>query len=193
MTGDRVFSGAVRKVSNARSLSSPDFKHFNKVLWTICIVLSTMPFGCANSGLLVSYSKSQFADNFLNSNEVNSGPLSEKTSLGFHILRTLLSSSLSLLVRCCWGVCWFQNTWNNSPQERGWFSPIFWRGPYRLLSKVCQESHGSWVVQHFDGFYIISMPHNLISYLLCQHSCLARRVIVWPVFSIPRWPWCRIL
>ena len=80
VAGDGVFSlsGAVRKASNARSLSSPNFKHFNRVLLTVCIVISTMPFNSENSGLLVSCSKSQFAENFLNSSEVNSVPLSEK-------------------------------------------------------------------------------------------------------------------
>ena len=86
VAGDGVLSlpGAVCKAINARSLSS-DFKHFNRVLLTVCIVLSTMPSDCANSGLLVSCSKSQFAENFLNSNK-NSGPLSEKTSLGIPCL-----------------------------------------------------------------------------------------------------------
>ena len=107
---------------------------------------------------------------------------------GFHVLQTLLSSSLSLLVRYCWGVCWFQNTWSNSPQQWGRFSPVFWTGPYRLLSKVCQESRGSWVVQHFDSFCIVDMPHNLIPYLLCQHLCLARRVIVWPMTLFFQFP-----
>ena len=57
VAGDGVFSlpGAVRKASNARSLSSPDFKHFNRVLLTVCIVLSTMPFNGANSGLSVMF------------------------------------------------------------------------------------------------------------------------------------------
>ena len=63
-------------------LSSPDFRHFNSGLLTVCVVLSAMPFDCANFGLLVSCSKSQFAENFLNSNEVNSGPLSKKSSFG---------------------------------------------------------------------------------------------------------------
>ena len=51
VAGDGVFSlpGAVRKASNAKSLLPPDFRHFNKVLLTICIVFFTMPFDCANS------------------------------------------------------------------------------------------------------------------------------------------------
>ena len=76
--------GAVRKASNARSLSSPDFKHFNTVLLTDSIVFSAMPFDCANSGLLGSCSKSQFAENFL-----ISSPLSEKTSLGIPCLANI--------------------------------------------------------------------------------------------------------
>ena len=44
---------------------------------------------------------------------------------GFRILRTLLSYALSQLVRCCWGVCWFQNTWSNNPQQWGRFFPVF--------------------------------------------------------------------
>ena len=76
----------MRKASNVRSLSSPDFKHFNKVLLTVCIVLTTMPFDCVNSELLVSCSKFQFGENFLNSCEANSGPLSEKTNLGIPCL-----------------------------------------------------------------------------------------------------------
>ena len=79
--GALTLPGAVHKASNARSLPSPDFKHFNTVLLTIYIVLSIMPFDYANSWLLVSCSKYQFSENFLNSSEVNSGPLSEKTSL----------------------------------------------------------------------------------------------------------------
>ena len=89
----------MRKASNVKSLSSTDFKHFSRALLTICIVFSTMPFDCANSRFLVSCSKSQFAKNFLNSSEVNSRPLSEKTSLEIPCL--VMSSSLSLLVRCC--------------------------------------------------------------------------------------------
>ena len=59
VAGDEVFflPSAMRKASNARSLSSSDFKHFNRVLLTVCIVLSSMPFDCANFGLLVSCSK----------------------------------------------------------------------------------------------------------------------------------------
>ena len=55
VAGDGVLSwpGAARKASNDRSLSSPDFKHFNRVLFAVRIVLSTMPFDSANSGLLV--------------------------------------------------------------------------------------------------------------------------------------------
>ena len=177
--------------------------HFNRVILTVCIVLFTMPFDCANSGLLVSCLKSQVAENCLNSREVNSGPLSEKTSLGIPCLANIafiffitigevshwvplsyglvphLSKKLSklpLLVRCCWWVCWFQNSWGNSPQQWVRFSLVFWIGPYRFLSRVCQKSHGYWVVQHLDGFCIVGMPHNLISYLLFQHSCLARIV-----------------
>ena len=84
VAGDWVFSlpGAMRKTNNARSLSSPDFRHFNRVLLTICIILSTMPFDYANSGLQVTCSKSQFVENFLNSNKVIFGPLSEKNNLG---------------------------------------------------------------------------------------------------------------
>ena len=83
VAGDRVFSlpGALHKASNAKYLSSPDFRHFNRVLFKVCIVPSTIPFDCENSGLLVSCSKSQFAENFLNSSKGNSGLLSEKTSL----------------------------------------------------------------------------------------------------------------
>ena len=84
VASDGAFSmpGAVHKASNARSLSSFDFRHFSRDPLTICIVLSTMPFDSANSGLLVSCSKFHFAKNFLNSSEPNSGPSSEKTSLG---------------------------------------------------------------------------------------------------------------
>ena len=70
---DGVFSlsCAVHKASNARFLSFPDFKHFNRVLLIFYIVLITIPFDCANSGLLVSCSKPQFDENFLNFSKVN--------------------------------------------------------------------------------------------------------------------------
>ena len=79
--GGGVFlPSAVCKGSYAMSLSSPDFKPFNGVLCTVCIVLPILQFDYANSGLLVSYSKFHFAEKFLNSSKVNSGPLSKKTS-----------------------------------------------------------------------------------------------------------------
>ena len=92
VAGYGVFSlpGVELKASNARSLSSPDFRRFSRVLLTVCIILSTMPFDCANSGVLVTCSKSQFAENFLNS-EVNFEPLSEKTSLGIPCLSNIAS------------------------------------------------------------------------------------------------------
>ena len=74
-------TGAMCKACNARSLSSPDFKHFNRVLLTVYIVLSTR--------IQVSCSKSQFAENFLNSSKVNSGLLSEKTSKGIPCLANI--------------------------------------------------------------------------------------------------------
>ena len=91
VVSDVVFSlpGAVHKASNTMSLSSPDFKHFNRVLLTIFIVLFTMPFDCTNSVILVSCSKSQFAENFRNSYEVNSGLLPKKTSLGIPCLTNI--------------------------------------------------------------------------------------------------------
>ena len=44
------------------------------------------------------------------------------------------------------------------------------------------------MVQHLDGFCIFGIFHNLISYPLSQHSCLARGVIVWPVILFFQFP-----
>ena len=54
----------------------------------------------------------------------------------------------------------------------------------QVRTDFCQRFVRSLVV--LEWFTIL--PHNLISCLLCQHSCLARRVIVWYVtlfFQIP--------
>lgn len=91
--------------------------HFNIVHFTVYMILSTIPMYSANSGLLVLRSKSQFAENFLNTSEVKSGPLSEKTSLGISCHANIFSYVISLLVRGYRGFCWSQSIWSNNPQQ----------------------------------------------------------------------------
>ena len=96
-------------------------------------------FDCANSGLLVSCWKSQFAENFLNSNMVNSGSLSERLVCGFYVLQTLFSYALLLLVRCFRRVWRFQNNWSNNSQQWGRLSLEFWTVSFRLLSGCVRD------------------------------------------------------
>ena len=109
----------------------------------------------------------------------------ERLVWGFHVFRTFLSSFLSLLVRCCGGVCWFQNTCSNN-NDVG--SPLYFE---QIRTDFCQRFVRNLMV--LDGFCIVGMPHNLISYLLFQQSCLTDGLACDFVFSIPRLPWCRIL
>ena len=151
--------------SNPKYLSSADFKHFNGVF--LQLVWLSLP--CNSIGQILSNWYRVQNPTLLRIFWILTRRIPDHFLKGlvwrFHVLRTLISYTLSLLVRCSWGVCWFQNTWSNNPQQWGRFSPVFLTGLFQLLSMVCLESCGLWEVQHLDSFCIVGIPHSLISYL----------------------------
>ena len=92
--------GAMFKANKSRYLLSPVFRHFNMVLFTVYIIPFTISLDSANSGLLVSYSKSQFAEIFIHSSDGNSRLLSKKTSLGIPCLANIFH----VIYHYWWGI-----------------------------------------------------------------------------------------
>ena len=89
---------------------------------------------------------------------------------GFHVLRTLL---LSTLVKYCWGVCRFQNTWSNSPKQWGRFSLYF----EQVRTDFCQRFVKDLMVLELFSALTVFV---LLAYLTIWYCICYVRIHVWP-------------